>query len=339
MILNHIRPFCILVVAILLSAASCDGSGPAGGVGRKGGETTINAVTVPQFNADSAYAFCAAQCYFGYRMVNTPSHEQCGEWIMQKFSQYGLDVTTQKAILKGYDGTSLNSTNIIASFRSDVKDRILLCAHWDTRPWADNDSDEANWRRPVMGANDGASGVAVMLEIARLLKDNDSLSIGVDFICFDAEDWGAPQWSDYSGEDNTWALGAQYWAEHPHVDGYDARYGILLDMVGGVGATFLQEGMSTHYAPAIVKEVWSAARTAGYGSLFPNKNGGYVTDDHVPINERAEIPTIDIIGFYPDCQASSFGPYWHTIYDTMENIDKNILRAVGQTVIYVIFNE
>lgn len=336
--LNHIRPFCILFVAVLFSASSCSG-GNGNTYGNKSKDIADKTVDVPQFNADSAYAFCAAQCYFGYRMVNTPSHEQCGEWIMQKFAQYGLDVTTQKATLKGYDGTQLNTTNIIASYQSDIKDRVLLCAHWDTRPWADNDPDEANWHKPVKGANDGASGVAVMLEIARQLKDNDSLSIGVDFICFDAEDWGAPQWSDYSGEDNTWALGAQYWAENPHVDGYNARYGILLDMVGGVGATFHQEGMSKHYAPSVVKEVWSAARSAGYGSLFPNRNGGYVTDDHVPINEGTNIPTIDIIGFYPDCQDSSFGPYWHTIYDTMENIDKNILKAVGQTVIYVIFNE
>ena len=166
-----------------------------------------------QFSADSAYVFCAAQCQYGPRTMNSEAHEKCGEWIVEKFKQYGCDVELQKADLKGYDGTILKSTNIIAKSKPSDKPRILICAHWDSRPWADNDPDSANWHKPVMAANDGASGIAVMLEIARLLQQNDSANMAVDFICFDAEDWGTPQWTDESDGDS-WALGAQYWASH-----------------------------------------------------------------------------------------------------------------------------
>ena len=291
----------------------------------------------PTFSADSAYLFCQQQCDFGPRTMNSEAHERCGEWIASKFRQYGLEVTLQRADLHGYDGTVLKSTNIIASYKPEQKDRILLCAHWDSRPWADNDPNEANHRQPVMAANDGASGVAVMLEIARQI---DSLQIGVDFICFDAEDWGTPQWVENTGNDgDTWALGAQYWAENLHREGYTARYGILLDMVGGQGAKFYQEGVSLYFAQDVVKRVWSAAEIIGYGSYFIKDEGGTITDDHLPVNQKAHIPCIDIIPYYPDCEASSFGPTWHTVNDDMQHIDKNTLQAVGQTLIQVLFSE
>ena len=299
----------------------------------------------PAFNADSAYAFCEAQCAFGPRVMNSAAHDQCEQWIVSKFQSYGLSVTTQKTTLKGYDGTPLHATNIVASYRPELTERILLCAHWDSRPWADNDPDPANHRTPVLAANDGASGVAVMLEIARLLSlqfTDDSLQmnrIGVDFVCFDAEDWGVPQWSDATDTGDSWALGAQYWAAHPHVEGYKARFGILLDMVGGEGAQFYQEGVSMHYANAVVTKVWRAAQIVGYGSLFPMQKGSNITDDHLPVNTVAHIPCIDIIPYYPDCAQSSFGPTWHTVNDDMTHISRNTLQAVGQTVIQVLFSE
>lgn len=293
----------------------------------------------PSFSADSAYAFCEAQCAFGPRTMNSDAHELCGQWIVGKFRQYGMEVQEQKTVLKGYDGTSLRATNIIASYKPELSERILLCAHWDSRPWADNDPDTANWRKPVMAANDGASGVAVMVEIARLLAAQDSLSIGVDFVCFDAEDWGTPQWSEQQDDAGTWALGAAYWSAHPHKEGYTALYGILLDMVGGQGSLFYQELVSKQHAQAVVDKVWKAAETVGYGSFFPKNDGGMITDDHVPVNETLGIPTIDIIAFYPNCVQSSFGPTWHTINDTMENIDRTTLQAVGQTVIQTLFGE
>ena len=299
----------------------------------------------PAFNADSAYAFCEAQCAFGPRVMNSSAHDQCEQWIVSKFQSYGLSVTTQKTTLKGYDGTPLHATNIVASYRPELTERILLCAHWDSRPWADNDPDPANHRTPVLAANDGASGVAVMLEIARLLSlqlKDDSLQmnrIGVDFVCFDAEDWGVPQWSDATDTGDSWALGAQYWAAHPHIEGYKARFGILLDMVGGEGAQFYQEGMSMQYASAVVTKVWRAAQVVGFGSLFPMQKGGYITDDHLPVNTVAHIPCIDIIPYYPDCAQSSFGPTWHTVSDDMSHISRNTLQAVGQTIIQVLFSE
>ena len=297
----------------------------------------------PSFNADSAYAFTKAQCDFGPRDMNSRGHDLCGEWIVSKFKEYGCKVTTQTATLAGYDGTKLRSRNIMASINPEATTRILLCAHWDSRPWADNDPDSANWRKPILAANDAASGVAVMLELARIIgrsKDEKAFNkqLGIDFVCFDAEDWGTPQWADVADNADSWALGAQYWSKNLP-QGYEARYGILLDMVGGVGAKFYREGMSMQYAPEIVKKVWRAAREVEFGSYFPKEDGGVITDDHVPVNQFAKIPTIDIIPYYADCQQSSFGPTWHTLADNMENIDKNTLKAVGQTLVQVIYKE
>ena len=297
----------------------------------------------PSFNADSAYAFTKAQCDFGPRDMNSRGHDLCGEWIVSKFKEYGCKVTTQTATLAGYDGTKLRSRNIMASINPEATTRILLCAHWDSRPWADNDPDSANWRKPILAANDAASGVAVMLELARIIgksKDEKAFNkqLGIDFVCFDAEDWGTPQWADVADNADSWALGAQYWSKNLP-QGYEARYGILLDMVGGVGAKFYREGMSMQYAPEIVKKLWRAAREVGFGSYFPKEDGGVITDDHVPVNQFAKIPTIDIIPYYADCQQSSFGPTWHTLADNMENIDKNTLKAVGQTLVQVIYKE
>lgn len=298
----------------------------------------------PVFSADSAYAFCAEQCNFGPRTMNSKAHDDCEQWIISKFQQYGMSVIPQKTLLKGYDGTMLKSTNIIASYKPELASRILLCAHWDSRPWADNDPDEANWHKPVMAANDGASGVAVMLEVARQIdvctKQNpDTLALGVDFICFDAEDYGYPQWETVNDPGDTFALGAQYWSANLHKDGYTARFGILLDMVGGQGAHFYQEYMSKQYAGSVVDKVWKAASVVGYGSFFPMKDGVGITDDHIPVNTVAKIPCVDVIPYYPDCEQSSFGPTWHTVNDDMAHIDRTTLQAVGQTVIQVLFSE
>ncbi len=296
----------------------------------------------PAFCADSAFLYCEQQCAFGPRTMNSAAHDACAQWIISEFTRHGLTVTPQQALLKGYDGTMLRATNIIASYRPDLKDRILICAHWDSRPWADNDPDEANWHKPVLAANDGASGVAVMLELARLLSPDSCLlspSLGLDFLCFDAEDWGIPQWEETNDPGNTWALGAQYWAANPHVDGYKARYGILLDMVGGQGAQFYQEQQSLQYARNIVDKVWRASQVVGFGSFFPSREGVGITDDHIPVNRVAKIPCIDIIPYYPDCAQSSFGPTWHTVNDDMDHIDRNTLQAVGQTLIQVLFSE
>lgn len=301
------------------------------------------------FCEDSAMTFCAMQCDFGPRTMNSTAHDECEKWIVSKFQEYGCEVITQKADLKGWDGTTLHSTNIIARTNPEQAERIIICAHWDSRPWADNDPDEDNHHTPVMAANDGASGVAVMLELARVLNSQlttDSLSpstsdlrpkYGIDFVCFDAEDYGTPTWSGKQDEDS-WALGAQHFAKNlrPSTSDLRPKCGILLDMVGGQGARFYQEGLSKHYAQDLVNNVWQAANEAGYGSYFVNQSGGYITDDHKPLNE-AGIPTIDIIPYYPDCEASAFGPTWHTVNDDMNHLDKNTLKAVGQTLVQFLY--
>lgn len=300
-------------------------------------EEVLNPVG-PAFIADSAMAYCQAQCDFGPRTMNSKAHDLCEEWIINKFKGFGLEVETQKADLTGWDGTKLHSTNIIAHFNPQAERRILICAHWDSRPWADNDPDSTNWHKPVLAANDGASGVGVMLEVARLLQNDTTLAIGVDLVCFDAEDYGTPQWAEKNEDsENTWALGAQYWAKNLP-ENYKPQFGILLDMVGGQGAKIYQEQNSIRYAASIVDKVWSAARHAGYSSVFVNEVGGQITDDHIPVNE-AGIPTVDVIPCYPDCRQSSFGPTWHTINDDMEHLDANTLKAVGQTLIQVIYSE
>ena len=337
------KKFCVFVALcsiILLSACKSK---------QASSSPSVSLVPVgPVFVADSAFAFCQAQCEFGPRSMNSDAHEKCAQWIVSKFEQFGCKVTTQDAMLTGYDGTALKSKNIIASYRPSsmgVSSQegtegglILLCAHWDSRPWADNDPDSTNWHKPVLAANDGASGVGVMLEVARLLQNDTTLAIGVDLVCFDAEDYGTPQWAEKNEDsENTWALGAQYWAKNLP-ENYKPQFGILLDMVGGQGAKFYQEQFSLRYAASIVDKVWSAARHAGYGSMFTNEVGGQITDDHIPVNE-AGIPTVDVIPFYPDCRQSSFGPTWHTINDDMEHLDINTLKAVGQTLIQVIYSE
>ena len=320
------RAYILMAVAMLVTACG----------GGKKTTTETEKPAGPQFSADSAFMFCQQQCNFGPRTMNSEAHEQCGQWIVEKFQSYGMKVTEQRATLNGFDGTPLQSNNIIARYQPEKEQRIMLCAHWDSRPWADNDPDEANHTKPVMAANDGASGVGVMLEIARLLQtDTCSLPIGIDFVCFDAEDWG-------SHDDNdSWALGAQYWAKDlkSQTSTPKPRYGILLDMVGGQGARFYQEGYSKYYANHVVKRVWKAAAIAGFSSYFPQEDGGGITDDHVPVNEVTKIPCIDIINYYPDCEESSFGPTWHTVIDDMDHLDRNTLKAVGQTLIQVLYTE
>ncbi len=321
----------IFIFALLLTALSACGS-----QAQKQSEETKQ-VNVPAFNPDSAYNFVKMQVDFGARVPNTPAHRQCATYLAQTLRRFGAAVTEQRAELVAFNGDKLNAVNIIGSFNSESTNRVLLFAHWDSRPWADNDPDPANHNKPVMAANDGASGVGVLLEIARQLSTQRP-EIGIDIIFFDAEDYGAPQNHPESSE-NAWCLGTQYWCKNPHVKGYTARYGILLDMVGAPDATFYKENVSMYYAENIVEKVWSAAAGLGFGNYFRNEEMGAITDDHLYVNKLAGIPSIDIIHYRNEGQNSGFGHYWHTVNDTMENIDKNTLFAVGTTLMHVVYNE
>lgn len=308
------------------------------------GPDTIAIAPAPEFVADSAMSYIKAQCEFGARVPGSAAHEACGNWIVAKFKELGATVGEQRTELRGYDGQLMPCRNISASVGPEQTDRILITAHWDSRAWADNDADAANHRQPVMAANDGASGVAVMLELARAMTTQE-LNYGVDFVCFDLEDQGTPQWAEpeeadaeLADEGDYWCLGSRYWAEQAYATGYSARYAINLDMVGGRGARFEMEGFSVYYASPLVNMVWHLAEQLGYGDYFPIRKAGYVTDDHVPVNQLARIPAIDIIPHQNDGD-SSFGPTWHTVNDTPENIDPAVLKAVGQTLLQLLYND
>lgn len=303
----------------------------------KTAEEKVIVVKAPDMNADSAYLYVKQQVDFGPRVLGSKAHRECGDFLSAKLASFGAKVYQQEFDATIYDGTTYKARNIIGAFNPDARKRVMLCAHWDSRPWADNDPDEKNHHTPILGANDGASGVGVLLEIARQIQLK-APEIGIDIVLFDAEDYGMPQFTGKYDEDS-WCLGSQYWSRVQHVPHYNARFGILLDMVGGKGATFLQEGYSRDYASSVVKKIWKKADEIGFGTYFPKRSGGYVTDDHVPVNQVAKIPCVDIIPCDEGCELSSFGSFWHTVNDNMDVIDKNTLQAVGQTVIEVIYNE
>lgn len=303
----------------------------------KSAQNSEKVINVPAFSADSAYRFTKNQVDFGPRVPNTKAHDNCATYLSAELKRFGAEVIEQKANLTAFDGTVLKSENIIGSFNPKAEIRVVLFSHWDSRPWADNDPKPENRKKPVMAANDGASGVGVLLEMARLMGKN-APNIGVDIIFFDSEDYGKPESAGGEENEDSWCLGTQYWAQHPHVPGYTARFGILLDMVGAPGATFCREQASDYYAGNVVNTVWSQAKSLGFSQYFKDVKGGAITDDHIYVNKISGIPSIDIIHYDPN-SGSGFGAYWHTTHDTMDNVDKNTLNAVGTTLMHVVYNE
>lgn len=303
--------------------------------GNSSGRTSAQAPApreVAAFDADSAYSYTARQVAFGPRVPGSEAHARCAAWIESELKRHGADsVIRQEAIADNHQGGTIPVVNLLGRFNSASPKRILLLAHWDTRPVADNDPDPSKRQTPIDGANDGASGVGVLLEIARQLGLK-APGVGVDILLCDAEDSGSHD------NDDSWAIGTRYWTEHmPYSDGLLPEYGILLDMVGGRGAKFHREYFSQRNAAAIVDKVWATAAAIGENDRFLNSIGGAVTDDHVPVNE-AGIPCIDIIECY-NPQTGSFNPTWHTTADNIDNIDPATLRSAGVTVINVIYNE
>lgn len=291
----------------------------------------------PVFIADSAYAFVERQVAFGPRVPGTKAHDNCGDWMVQRLKNAGAEVVEQTGTVMSYSKERLPLRNIIGRFHPERSERILLLAHWDTRPFADKDDERSN--EPIDGANDGGSGVGVLLEVARHIAAKEH-GPGVDILFTDVEDHGQPSGAMAfdEGSIDTWCLGSQYWAKNPHVPNYKARFGILLDMVGAKDARFYQEALSMQYAPAIVRKVWKTAEALGYGDRFVPESKYFVgIDDHVPVNKMLRIPTIDIIEYDPSTQA--FGPYWHTHDDSMDVIDRATLEAVGRTVLEVVWKE
>ncbi|WP_162416237.1 M28 family peptidase [Cyclobacterium roseum] len=299
-------------------------------------EEEFTAKPYPSFNADSAYAFIQKQVDFGPRVPNTPAHRETGDWLVQTLEGYGFSVTEQEFTATAYDGKELELTNIIGSFRPEASKRILLAAHWDTRRIADKDTERID--QPIDGANDGGSGVGVLLEIARVLH-TDSLKpdVGIDVVFFDGEDDGEPEHQNFrDGSQVWWCLGSQHWSKNPHSRGYTAYYGILLDMVGGKNARFHKEGYSMQYAKNLVDKVWDYAHRLGHGNFFLMRRTEAITDDHLFVNKDANIPMINIIEYSPDY---GFGHYHHTHEDNMDLIDRKTLSVVGETVLFTLYQE
>ncbi len=298
----------------------------------------VNLVETPDFKADSAYAYIAQQVAFGPRVPGSEASKNTLQFLVAKLKSYGWTVTEQPFTAFRYDGKKLQGTNIIAQFQPAVAKRILLAAHWDARSIADKDSVRKD--EPIDAANDGASGVGVLLEIARNLHEaKNKPAVGVDIVLFDLEDHGEPE--DYAGEHkpNSWALGSQHWAANLVPANYKAYYGILLDMVGGKGAMFPHEGSSMQYAPGIVRSVWSTAADLGYSNLFVDQDAFGISDDHTAVNEIAKIQMIDIIDLRASNGGFEFGSFHHTHADNLANIDKTTLKAVGQTLLQVLYRE
>ena len=294
-------------------------------------------VRTPAFSGDSAYAHIAKQVSFGPRVPNTAGHRACADWLAQRLEQSGADVTVQTGRVTAYDGTPLDIRNIFGAFRPESRRRILLYAHWDTRPFADKDS--VRTQDPIDGANDGGSGVGVLLELARLLGDSLP-NVGVDIAFFDAEDYGEPEWLPNRDADYTdWCLGSQYWARKPHVPGYRARYGILLDMVGAKGAVFHKEGTSMALAPSVVDKVWSTAQRMGHGDLFRNRITPQTIDDNLFVSQLAGIPSANIVHYHLDTRMMGYFQYHHTHGDNLDAIDPDVLSVVGEVLTQVVYAE
>ena len=295
-------------------------------------------VIVPIFNQDSAYNYVQYQVDFGPRVPGSKAHSECAQYYVSFFEDLGLRVYQQKFKSRAFNGKILDGNNIIASIKPEEKRRILLCSHWDSRPFADHDPDPKNHNTPIDGANDGASGVGILMEVAREMSKRNP-EVGVDILLLDLEDYG--QHADEKPIPNselTWGLGSQYWSKNTHIANYDARFGILLDMVGAKDVVFYKEYYSNTFAPGILDKVWNSAKSIGYGDVFKDAQEGAVIDDHIFINKYAYIPTIDII-HHDNSTKSNFFPYWHTIGDNMDKIDPLSLKIVGQTLLEVVYRE
>src|ERR1043165_2593785 len=304
-------------------------------------ETPKVVVNPPAFSGDSAYNYTAAQLAFGTREMNSKGYEAGAKYLIETIKQFADTVYIQNFDAKRFDGLNMKCTNIIASINPKATSRILLTSHWDSRAWADQDTKDRN--KPILSACDGAIGVATLIEIARAIKSMPLKNIGVDLFFNDAEDQGYSSSLDglikpgeYDNE-GSWCIGAQHWSTNPHVPGYRADFGVLLDMAAAKGAIFSREGISSFNAGWVQDKVWTNAATLGFSAYFNNETAAPITDDHVYINRDAKIPTIDIIHLDVSSPSHTFGSYWHTHADNMDIIDITTLNAVGKTLVYTIY--
>lgn len=284
--------------------------------------TTSLSTAEPVFDGERAFYFLEKQVEFGPRFAGTEGHIACRDYFIETLQPLAEEVRTQPFLFSfGSPAKTATGYNVIARFQPQVADRILLCAHWDTRPWADSDPDPANHQKPVLGGNDGASGVAVLLHIAELIGETPP-RVGIDILLFDAEDAGEHQ------NDRSWAQGSRAFArEYAHQ--FQPRFGILLDMIGDADLDIYQEVYSLRYARPVVERVWTKAEELGYSEFIPQV-GYAVYDDHIPLLE-AGIQCINIIDFNYE--------YWHTVEDTPDKCSAASLETVGRVVTSIIYEE
>lgn len=318
--------------------------GSLAGCGGKPHSATQAAGERVAFSADSAYAYVEKQVSFGARVPGTEAHAECRDWIMEQLQAWGVRVEEQQGTMTNYEGKAQTVRNIVAHVdgTNGSEEALLLCAHWDCRPWCDEEEDYDDRFEPVTGANDGASGVGVLMEVLRqlqTLRGTETTFPPVDVVFFDCEDMGTP--NHYTGEEreNTWCLGSQLWAmRYKQADRKtrtDYQYGILLDMVGDPSATFPKEYFSLYYAQPYAERLWRMASSLGYGRYFTNQRAFPITDDHYYVNTIGGVPCLDVIDYKVNAE-TGFPDWWHTKRDDMRNISKQTLKAVGETVINVI---
>ena len=305
----------------------------------------------PAFCADSAYAYIEKQMAFGPRVPNSAAHTQCAVWLIEQLRACGAEVELQKGFMPDFRGNNQQIYNIIGHFDpTSARPRILLGAHYDTRPWCDEEEEYADRYYNVPGANDGASGVGVLLEIARqlsLMTNDQRPTTPVDIIFFDCEDSGSPKLYTGIEREDTWCLGSQLWATNyaqnklatnnsstslnTQRSTLNYSFGIILDMVGAPDAVFPLEMYSYQYAENYQQKIWRTAEKLGYSAIFSNQHCYPITDDHYYINKIAGIPCVDVI-HYDIRNATGFPSWWHTRQDDMSNISKSTLQAVGEVI-------
>jgi glutaminyl-peptide cyclotransferase len=291
---------------------------------------------VPAFLGNASFEYVEKQVAFGPRVPNSDAHKACAAWIVNTLKSFNWEVIEQEFVATAYTGDKLQSNNIIAQYNPSAKKRILFGAHWDTRPFADSPLSKKDVNKPIDGADDGASGVGVLMELASVISQNpiDANDLGIDIIFFDSEDYG-----DSSGNSkDSYCLGSQYWAKNKHTPNYNAEFGILLDMVGTENARFTKEEGSMYFAGPVMNKVWQLAQDMGMGSKFVNDATSMILDDHYYVNTIAKIPMIDIIN-RPVTTETGFGHYWHTHDDNMDIISKNTMKDVGQLLTAIIYRK
>jgi len=289
-------------------------------------------VAIPAFSADSAYRYTSDQLAFGNRIPGTKAWEQCADYLVAQMQRWCDTVMVQDFRTTLWDNSTVPGRNIIASNNLQASKRILLAAHWDSRRWADHDSDPEMQHSPVPGANDGAAGVAALMEMARIMSQMPP-SVGVDFIFFDVEDQGVPEWSE-TYDEHSWCKGSQYWAANRHVPYYTAVYGILFDMIGTPEPRFTKEYVSRQYAPGLTDKLWNCAAALGYGNIFVNQNTEPILDDHLYVNQGTGIPMVDIV---QNSMNISFFSHWHTTTDDLQSVNADALRIVATVTMKTIY--